>query len=296
MQQLGKLDQVGLSMGETHAAITRMLESGEPFYIGRPGGTESEGMRFFVERRLASRMPVPPPYSKWFREYVQRGPGVTHFSDSDLDVFCQSYLLATLEADILAYGRFAPGAVGIARTKEQTGGVVTNFSHLEPLLALEKTIRPWTLGLAGKKVLIIHPFERSIREQYEGRSKVTHLSLILPKFDLNTLRPPITFAAETSKHPWQQNFNSLVQETLSRTFDVAIIGAGGYGLPLAHAVKKIGRQAIHLGGTTQLLFGIRGKRWESDPEFSHFFDNTWVRPSSEETPQRVDLVEGGIYW
>jgi len=36
-------------------------------------------------------------------------------------------------------------------------------------------------------------------------------------------------------------------------FDVAIIGAGAYGLPLASYIKEMGRQAIHMGGSTQMV-------------------------------------------
>jgi hypothetical protein len=295
MRHLGYLDQLGLTMAETHLAITHALESGKPFFVGRPGGTESEGMRFYVSKRLATKK-SPPGYSDWFKEFVQRGPGVTHTSDTELDIFCHHYLTSTLEADILAYGRFAPGAVGIATTMAQQGKVVTDFSNLEPLLAITKDIQPWTLALEGKTVLVVHPFGSSIRHQYERRTSVTNISKILPSFALETLAPPLTFAGQTSSSPWHVHFDKLVEQTVAREFDVAIIGAGGYGLPLAHAIKNSGRQAIHLGGTTQLLFGIRGKRWDTDPEFSRFFDDTWVRPQPEETPRGKELVEGGIYW
>lgn len=42
-------------------------------------------------------------------------------------------------------------------------------------------------------------------------------------------------------------------------FDTAIIGCGAYGMPLAAQIKNAGRQAIHLGGAVQLLFGIKGE-------------------------------------
>jgi hypothetical protein len=34
-------------------------------------------------------------------------------------------------------------------------------------------------------------------------------------------------------------------------FDVALIGAGAYGLPLAACVKRLGKKAIHMGGVTK---------------------------------------------
>ena len=47
-------------------------------------------------------------------------------------------------------------------------------------------------------------------------------------------------------------------------FDICLIGAGAYGFPLAAYVKRKGKKAVHLGGALQLLFGIKGSRWE-DP-------------------------------
>ena len=82
-------------------------------------------------------------------------------------------------------------------------------------------------------------------------------------------------------------------------FDIAIIGCGAYGFPLAVKLKKAGKQAIHLGGAAQLLFGIKGKRWESDPAFEYvqkFFNDSWVYPDEAERPQKAHIVEGGCYW
>jgi len=51
-----------------------------------------------------------------------------------------------------------------------------------------------------------------------------------------------------------------------------------------------------MGGSTQVLFGIRGKRWDNISEFHTFFNEHWTRPSKEETPEKVELVEGACYW
>ena len=59
---------------------------------------------------------------------------------------------------------------------------------------------------------------------------------------------------------------------MEEIFDVAIIGCGAYGMPLAAMLKQAGKQAIHLGGATQLLFGIKGKRWEEIKTIPHLID------------------------
>lgn len=61
-------------------------------------------------------------------------------------------------------------------------------------------------------------------------------------------------------------------------------------------VKKLGKQAIHMAGVTQLLFGIRGKRWDNDKLYHTFFNKNWCYPSVEETPKGNGQVEGGTYW
>ena len=55
----------------------------------------------------------------------------------------------------------------------------------------------------------------------------------------------------------------MVKEIEKKDFDIALIGAGAYGMPLAYKIKKMGKKAIHIGGSLQCLFGIKGSRWEA---------------------------------
>lgn len=75
-------------------------------------------------------------------------------------------------------------------------------------------------------------------------------------------------------------------------FDIAIIGCGAYGMPLAAKLKKTGKQAIHLGGETQLLFGIKGKWWEENypSKIASCFNEYWGYPAdSENLKMQVQL-------
>jgi hypothetical protein len=76
-------------------------------------------------------------------------------------------------------------------------------------------------------------------------------------------------------------------------FDIALIGAGAWSLPLAAHAKKIGKKAIHLGGTLQLLFGIRGGRFD---QWGFAYHQGWIRPLPEETPANCQRMEKGAYW
>ena len=92
-------------------------------------------------------------------------------------------------------------------------------------------------------------------------------------------------------HGWKMNAERLI-------FDVAIIGCGAYGFPLAAEIKRMGKIAIHLGGVTQIMFGIIGRRWET--EYKQFHDDVvneyWIRPSADEKIKGLDTIEDGCYW
>ena len=65
---------------------------------------------------------------------------------------------------------------------------------------------------------------------------------------------------------------------------------------MAASLKCAGKQAIHLGGVTQILFGIKGKRWIENPRDKIPFNDSWVYPKLSETPEKKDIVEAGCYW
>lgn len=156
---------------------------------------------------------------------------------------------------------------------------------------------PWSSQLKGKKVLVIHPFEKSIKKQYERREKIFENTDILPEFELHTIKAVQSSAfSETDFKTWFDALTYMYNKAMEIDFDIALIGCGAYGLPLACMLKEAGKSAIHMGGATQLLFGIKGKRWDNHPIISKLYNEYWVRPSEEETPNRANEVEGACYW
>lgn len=51
-----------------------------------------------------------------------------------------------------------------------------------------------------------------------------------------------------------------------------------------------------MASNMQILFGIRGKRWDNWPAWAAHFNEYWVYPSENETPNGKNAVEGGSYW
>ena len=160
------------------------------------------------------------------------------------------------------------------------------------------TSNPWTRALKGKKVLVVHPFAETISHQYEKR-KLLFDDGLLPVFELKTLKAVQSIAGiKTPFSDWFEALDFMKKQIDLIDYDICIIGAGAYGFPLAAHVKRSGKKAIHLGGSTQLLFGIIGKRWEEFIvwPYTNLFNEHWVRPGDSEKPQNANKVEGACYW
>lgn len=158
---------------------------------------------------------------------------------------------------------------------------------------------PWTRVLKGKKVLVINPFADSIQKQYQNnREKLFQNPDVLPEFELHTLKAVQTIAGNRDPrfNDWFEALDYMENEAMKIDFDVAIVGCGAYGFPLCARLKKHGRIAIHMGGATQMLFGVKGSRWENNPAFKNIINAYFVRPSAQEVPENARKVEDACYW
>lgn len=160
---------------------------------------------------------------------------------------------------------------------------------------------PWTKYLKGKKVLVVHPFVDSIRYQYENnRCKLFDDPDVLPEFaELHTIKAVQTIADQEDSRfdTWFGALQYMKDEISKVDFDIALIGCGAYGMCLAAHVKRMGKQAVHLAGWTQMLFGVYGERWIKDqPQYAQFINESWIRPLESEKPKGAEKIEGGCYW
>jgi len=170
---------------------------------------------------------------------------------------------------------------------------ITELQHLEPYFF----DKPWTNQLEGKTVLVISPFTESIERNYKNLDKIWN-GKIKPNFKLTTLKYPFALKISPndkfkySDEVYKHYLKALQQEK----FDVCITGTGYTSLLLAAEAKKMGKAGIHLGGSTQILFGIKGQRWREIKEFQPFFNEHWTDPLDSEKPEKRNLVEEACYW
>lgn len=158
--------------------------------------------------------------------------------------------------------------------------------------------KPWSLALEGKRVLVVHPFEESIQSQYKNRKRIFGNKAVLPEFELITLKAVQTSGGEKDDRfeTWFDALEFMKGKIREIEFDVALLGCGAYGLPLAAYIKNMEKQAIHIGGGLQILFGIKGKRWDNNEVINQYYNEFWVYPNENERPGKADMIENGCYW
>lgn len=263
--------------------IKHRIQGRDPFTVVRGGATE---MRCIAEYLRIGR------FSDQIQVEMKTLSGFFPTDSNSLMRFCELYMDAISQADMVSL--WGVGAESKVVHERCNNSVFTELHALEPYYFSQ----PWSAELKGKKVLVIHPFKTSIEKQYIRREKLFPESEILPEFDkLTCIQAVQSIAgAKTSFSSWFDALEYMKRQIDSSDFDIAIIGAGAYGLPLAVYCKQIGKQAVQMSGATQILFGIKGKRWDNHPVISKLYNDSWIRPDQTETPSQTKIVEGGSYW
>ncbi len=282
-----------LSVEAGNAWLLNALREGRPFAAGKIGSSECWASCWHLRLHR-------------FYKYTWRSPsfgeldlaeqsGVFPKTQPCFQTFVQAFLEGIAELDLAAVW-FNPGEHQILSSKAP-GARRCEIQSLEPWFS---SFEPWTSALAGKRVLVVHPFDETIHSQYGRRKEIWRARPeLLPEFSLQTLKSPYGFS-KNGFTDWAGMLDWMKEEMRrmdrGKGFDVALIGCGAAGIPLAAHAKIMGKAAIHLGGPLQLLFGIRGRRWDQRPEFQPLFNASWCRPAEHETPPEFSRVDHGGYW
>jgi len=272
-----------LNGNEGNLLLKNLLGKEEALMVTRIGSTELEILSAYQYNEKK--------YNDYLKNKINVLSGVFPPTDNTLNEFSEIFLNALSNADI----------IGVWFNKNE-GKIIEDYCrsvNLVELRSLEPYYwdSPWSQMLYNKTVLVIHPFIDSIEKQLKNRDNLFENKEVLPNFELKTLRAVQSAGGSNSKFSsWIEALNYMYEEIDKIDFDVAIIGAGAYGLPLAGYIKEKGKKAIHMGGSSQILFGIKGVRWDNHPFISTLYNEYWARPMSQEHPTDFKSIEKGCYW
>ena len=283
-------------MEDNAKILCDLFNSNEPFLIGRNGT---------IELQVVSKYFTRTPIIQEEHDKLELNAGV--FPQELHTNFCEDYIEALKNVDVMAEGWYDP-------LKKIEKGMLNYLNPTRKSIFLRNLepyyVKPelrWTQYLDNKRVAIINPFAETCETQ-------TYLSKAIWPRATESLLPESTIwipiptyycpKLAGGKCGWPEDIRTykeaiadIIARVLESEAQVAIIGCGGIGMILGSMLKNTGLQVIVLGGATQILFGIRGTRWESHEIISKFFNDAWVRPSpSSQMPLNYHLIENGCYW
>lgn len=281
--------------------IKSYVEDDKPCMVARFGATELLCMTNYLGIKANSGIwdyVLGRKTEWWWTDIVKtnmcRWSGFFPVTPDNLSRFCEMMFDDMKQLDVLGCWDqhetlFEDNLYGVKRV---------HLRLLEPFWSKE----PWTLSLKNKRVLVVHPFADDIRKQYDRRHELFK-SEILPDFSLSVIEAVQSLSGESHFSSWFDALEWMKSEIDKIEYDICLIGCGAYGFPLAAHVKRQGKKAFHLGGALQLLFGIKGKRWENPnygvkewgipvASYSSLINDSWVRPKAKE----FNDVENGCYW
>lgn len=288
--------------------IYNLLASGKPCMIARYGAFELASVVNYLGVRnphhsLLKYITGKEPQWWWNKRlmgFMQTNAGFFPATEENLMKFGEMMVEDSKQVDIL--GSWLPDE------ETMIAGFKLDLTKVT-LLSLEPywSKNPWSRILEGKKVLVVHPFASLIERQYEEkREALFDDKQVLPKFELKTIKAVQSIGGDCQFENWFEALDSMKAQMDATDYDIVLLGCGAYGFPLAAHAKRMGKQAVHLGGALQLLFGIRGKRWDNPDygiqefgkqnTYKTLFNSSWVYPSPGFAPQNAAQVEGGCYW
>ena len=229
---------------------------------------------------------------------------------------------------------------GIESYAPQSGYIHANTIMYPPCMTIPKilndrnitaidTVMPWTMRLEHQIVLIVHPFIDTIRHNIPKlhssiwtnvQNDTVHgapYSCFPNVTEFKFVRTPLP--TKHNKVSWLDSLEGIQREIDNvGYFDIALLGCGGYGLPLTSYISTLSfaPSAIYVGGALQLFFGIHGTRWsvpkgkhrdgtnskaKSDrlsyyEMWSHIYNDAWIWPFwSDIENSTIGMIENGAY-
>jgi hypothetical protein len=280
------MDPVLNGAKEISRIIQKAIEAEDGALIGRNGTIELEQMISYNQYK----MPILEMNAGIFPYHV-----ISEWRSMSID--------ATSEADVLATGWFEP-----LKEAEQDALKEWKCQAIQiPLRSLEPYYVPseyrWTTLLKGQTVSVVSCFTQTMRDQLENLGKLFPSEVFPSDVTWNWVQTGHPPRIAEGVNEWPSNIKSsldavdwIVSEVVRQCSRFALIGCGGIGMLVAHKLKERGVIAIVLGGSIQVFFGIKGRRWENHSIISKFWNEYWVSPSEAETPRCKSAIEGGCYW
>lgn len=295
---------LNLDQAQFYDLLNEAIVERRGFAAGKMGYSEQAILRYPLIQANFSKKQTSA-YEIFLRHHCEYQTGVYPTTPSFLEQFSRFYVQSYNQLDAL-------GLFGNSQEQEilkayQWSCKQVNYLAMEPIRQLDAKQRKCYLNLfQDKKILILSPFAkflqfRATKGIYEQAWNKIEKKWFYPK-SIQSIEFPYSYKAAKPEQSAFKNsfelFDYICQEINKIDFDVALIGAGALGIPLATHIKSLDKIGLSLGGHLQVIFGVSGARWRNDPEWvNDYLSEYWVDvPLNYHPPLKKRLTDGGAYW
>ena len=290
-----------LNLETSNQCIIKLIETNKPFIISRMGiGAETYiTYEYIITNKINTN----------YLQTLSNNAGIYNINAKNILLYINLYIQAIKNSIALAtFPTYIINEQSYFVNKYNLKQI--HSRSLEPFYACLENIKPWTHYLYGKKVLIINPFIDSMKKQLTKNFQIfkdPNKKIFLDNQEFIFYKSYQTSAGNHIHNDWLETFTLMCNDIKKLDdefhFDIALLGCGGYGLPLCNFIKmELNKSAIYIGGGLQLLFGIMGQRWENRDDWKKIMkdndnpNNQFIRPSGDEIINNKNAIENGCYW
>ena len=164
------------------------------------------------------------------------------------------------------------------------------YGFMEGVIPFMDSFKKWG---EGKRILVVSPFEKSLKHQYAQRDKIMN-NYVYPDFELVTYKTPILYndGTETKEElgtitdNWEQEWQRMAEEIDKIDFDIAWLSCATYSPLLGdYIVHRMGKKAIYVGGILNMYFNIYGGRFKNYTSYCNL--NYQLNPFENEEVENI---------
>lgn len=278
--------------------IAKNLAESRPIFVGRLSGNESRLAGLVVNKRL-------PEQSLIYK--MLTGAGIRLNNVTDMIDYVNIYNNAIMNSNCLGVwdGMMYKQAeeyykyLDVAYKKQ-----CFMAQSLEPFYYMGDDKYRMNEVFTGKRIAIISSHKSSIEEQIRSGRYMTVFDK--PIFgegcEFTVIRPPVQLGDSSDGRSWKSHFNEFKENVKviisgGNKYDLVLVSCGGFGMPICNFIySELKTSVIYVGGSLQLFFGVKGKRWETNEKIKRHFREGWINVMDADIPEGKEKIEGGCYW
>jgi hypothetical protein len=276
------------------------------FAAGKIGSAELSAIVFYLHRKQNGNIPYPSKIRKEITVNAGLWEPIGTSLDTIIDIYAQDMIESLKNMDAVAE------CVPSMRQEEK---LIHQYCCPPPKCtqihsrAFEPFYTPehmYTREMTAGPIAIVSPFAKTIRTQLEKRDLLFPTPIWLSSQEIIPIQGyyspyldpshKVIYSPDIIEKGPIAAVDYLADKVIKSGAKYCLVGIGALSIPLVSRLKNAGIIAVHTGGGTQIICGIKGQRWLTHSVISQFFNTHWVFPSENEVPSNANSVERGCYW